>query len=289
MLSPYVASQCQGQDQKAQTPDWLLARLHDEFHFDFDPCPNSWTPHCGWSGLDIPWGRCTYVNPPYDACAEWLSKAVHELHTRGVTSVFLIPTRPWTNYWKEHVWPHASEVRILDSTVAFKGYTTKLPTSLCLVIFYAPDAPLRMLDRPSRTTRLFHVPEAQTIQTLLDRIVYPAGYLPSHVHLLMGSLGVLGELVAQYHRDRTAQPLVLIFAARLEAAPFHQHIFPACDDLYFTHPVLKADDTKQRLYSGSVVAIFDTDLTRRAALANHSEYALLTSPYDATPPPDTRA
>lgn len=286
MLTPWLASQSRGEDQLAQTPDWLMERLHAEFAFDFDPCPSDWRPGCGWSGLEIDWGSSSYVNPPYDSCGDWLAKAVRERQTRGCGSVFLIPFRPWTVYWREWVWPHASEVRLLDHTVAFKGYGDKrLPTALCLVVYYAPLAPLRVLDRFSRPARLLVVPEPCRVSTLAEGVlVHGAGYAAAQVRVLMGSLNELLGLVAAYQRDR-ATPLVAVFAARCEAQPFLQAVLPHCDDLYFTHPVLKGDDTGQRLYSGSVVAVFDTNLTRRARLAAYAApHTLLFSTYDASVP-----
>ena len=45
------------------TPPDLLARLDAEFHFDFDPCPCP-KPD-GYDSLSVPWGRMSYVNPPF--------------------------------------------------------------------------------------------------------------------------------------------------------------------------------------------------------------------------------
>lgn len=41
----------------------MYARLNAEYHFDFDPCPNPLP--AGFDGLTVPWGRMSYVNPPF--------------------------------------------------------------------------------------------------------------------------------------------------------------------------------------------------------------------------------
>lgn len=44
------------------TPPDLYAKLDEEFHFDFDPCP--WPKPEGFDGLTCDWGQRNYVNPP---------------------------------------------------------------------------------------------------------------------------------------------------------------------------------------------------------------------------------
>ncbi len=45
------------------TPPEMYAELDDQYHFDCDPCPNP-LPE-GFDGLRAPWGRMSYVNPPF--------------------------------------------------------------------------------------------------------------------------------------------------------------------------------------------------------------------------------
>lgn len=63
-----------GQDGKHYwlTPLDLYQKLNEEFHFDFDPCPNYDNPLPGmpllpedFDGLTQPWGRSNYINPPF--------------------------------------------------------------------------------------------------------------------------------------------------------------------------------------------------------------------------------
>lgn len=45
------------------TPPDLYAKLDNEFHFDFDPCPYPLPD--GLDGLTCEWGKRNYVNPPF--------------------------------------------------------------------------------------------------------------------------------------------------------------------------------------------------------------------------------
>jgi len=67
------------------TPPELYAELDAEFHFDFDPCP--YPLPVGFDGLSVPWGRSSYVNPPFGAVMHngkragptaWARKAIAE-------------------------------------------------------------------------------------------------------------------------------------------------------------------------------------------------------------------
>jgi len=44
-----------------KTPKDLYDKLDAEFNFDCDPCPVNPT----FDGLNIEWGKCNFVNPPY--------------------------------------------------------------------------------------------------------------------------------------------------------------------------------------------------------------------------------
>lgn len=115
------------------TPKWLYEVLDAEFNFDFDPCPLSPTE----DGLEVAWKASNYVNPPFSDIGTWLEKAIHELYKKENATgkaVFLIPFRPHTKYWKM-VYQYASEVRILTEQIRFEGYETRLPLTLCIVVF----------------------------------------------------------------------------------------------------------------------------------------------------------
>ena len=83
------------------TPPDLMARLAAEFGFDFDACPYP-VPQ-GFDGLTDPWGRSTYVNPPFGAVIHrgkkkgptaWARKAIAEA-SEGKRVVLVYPIDKW--------------------------------------------------------------------------------------------------------------------------------------------------------------------------------------------------
>ena len=79
------------------TPPDLMARLQAEFDFDFDACP--YPRPAGFDGLKEPWGKRTWVNPPFNRAnasgmgmSAWARKAVSEA-SDGKLAVFIGPVR----------------------------------------------------------------------------------------------------------------------------------------------------------------------------------------------------
>lgn len=92
-----------GEDAKHYwlTPPDLYAKLDDEFHFDFDPCPYP-LPE-GFDGLTCEWGSSNYVNPPFGSIMHrgkkkgptaWVRKAITEFK-KGKTVVLVYPVDKW--------------------------------------------------------------------------------------------------------------------------------------------------------------------------------------------------
>lgn len=80
------------------TPPALMEKLRAEFKFDFDPCP--YPRPMEHNGLVLPWGKCNYVNPPFNkkdapfgGPSAFVRKAISEQQL-GNTSVFILPL-PW--------------------------------------------------------------------------------------------------------------------------------------------------------------------------------------------------
>lgn len=97
------------------TPPKLFADLTEEFDFDFDACP--FPKPENFDGLSAPWGRSSYVNPPFGSIVQdgkkkgptaWARKAIEEFKT-GKDVVLVYPIDKWVLMLLEH----ASEVRNL--------------------------------------------------------------------------------------------------------------------------------------------------------------------------------
>lgn len=84
------------------TPPDLYKKLNDEFHFDFDPCP--YPRPKGFDGLEVEWGKSSYVNPPFrikDAYkgrgpTQFVRKAIEE-NKKGKSVVLLLPVQSYVN------------------------------------------------------------------------------------------------------------------------------------------------------------------------------------------------
>ncbi len=78
------------------TPPEIYAKLDQEFHFDFDPCPY---PFNGVDGTEIEWGKSNYLNPPFGKTGkfcgrgptDFIRKAISE-NQKGKTVVILMNT-----------------------------------------------------------------------------------------------------------------------------------------------------------------------------------------------------
>jgi len=103
-------------NDKWMTPPEIYNPLHEEFKFNFDPCPINWTEEDP-SGLSMPWGTSTFCNPPYSATAKWIEKASLEAH-KGKTIVMLINAVTDTKAFHEYIYNKA-EIRFLKGRIKF--------------------------------------------------------------------------------------------------------------------------------------------------------------------------
>lgn len=132
-----------GERDTVATPDDLFDGLHKLFQFTYDPCPlGAFVNGLAPDGLDEPWGPSCYVNPPYSDPEPWLARGA-ELATRdGTRSVFLVPARVETHYWRDYVFPYASQVWFCSTGIKFKGFNIKFPMGLSVIIYgHYPSLP----------------------------------------------------------------------------------------------------------------------------------------------------
>lgn len=82
-------------------------------------------------GLAARWTGRVFVNPPFDALAEWLAKADQEHLSHNAEIVFLLPARTDTSYWHELV-SKAAAVCFWRGRMKFQGAasTAPFPTAL---------------------------------------------------------------------------------------------------------------------------------------------------------------
>ena len=115
-----------------KTPKAVYQVLDAEFHFDFDPCPTN--PQ--FDGLNVRWGSCNFVNPPYGReLPKWIEKSWYEYHSRdNVTVVLLIPSRTDTRWWHDYCMK-ATEIRFIRGRLKFDDQKNSAPFPSAIVIF----------------------------------------------------------------------------------------------------------------------------------------------------------
>ena len=144
-------------NQTWETPTALLETLHAVFgRFDLDPCaPRKSRTRVkakvhltdADDGLSVPWNGVVFVNPPYGrTLAAWVAKAHREVEEgRAKTVVALLPARPDTAYWHDHVASHAA-VYFLRGRLRFGEGTQSAPFPSALAIWGADPETLATLD-----------------------------------------------------------------------------------------------------------------------------------------------
>lgn len=125
-----------------ETPPWLFRKLDDEFHFTWDVCATANNKKCRdfWpqelNGLEKPWGKVNWCNPPYSDQMPWAKKALIETE-KGNTTVMLCMCDTSTQFFKFCALA-ADEVRLLDRRVQFVGATSPARFASMIVVFRPP-------------------------------------------------------------------------------------------------------------------------------------------------------
>jgi phage N-6-adenine-methyltransferase len=116
--------------QDWRTPKAVYEGLDAEFDFEFDPCPSGAT----FDGLKVPWGKSSFVNPPYGrAMGAWVEKAIAEAAI-GKLVVFLLPSRTDTIWW-HRLMECASEIRFIKGRLRFDdgGGKATFPSAVIVI------------------------------------------------------------------------------------------------------------------------------------------------------------
>lgn len=113
-----------------KTPKAVYQILDAEFNFDFDPCP----ANPKFDGLDVEWGGCNYVNPPYGReIGAWVAKAYAE-YQKGKIVVLLVPSRTDTKWWHDYCMK-AEGIRFIRGRLKFDDQENSAPFPSAIVIF----------------------------------------------------------------------------------------------------------------------------------------------------------
>ena len=115
-----------------RTPESFYSKLHEEFNFNFDPCPIGGLLNGLIDGLNCEWGARTFCNPPYSQIAKWVKKAYEESQ-KGKTVVLLIPSRTDTRWW--HDYCMKGEIRFIKGRLKFGDAKNSAPFPSAVVIF----------------------------------------------------------------------------------------------------------------------------------------------------------
>jgi|TARA_R110000824_G_C14655158_1_gene617128 phage N-6-adenine-methyltransferase len=106
------------------TPSYIYDELNNEFNFDFDPCPLQHNIE-DWNGLEVEWGSCNFVNPPYSRKLKesFVKKAIEE-SKKGKICILLLPVSTSTILFHEFILPNKKEIRFIKKRIKFIGVNT---------------------------------------------------------------------------------------------------------------------------------------------------------------------
>lgn len=122
------------------TPPWLFNYATTRFGaFDLDVCALPETAKCQKfftpedDGLQQPWLKNNWCNPPYSKITPWVEKAASEASFNHNT-VLLLPADVSTK-WFAAVWEASCEILIINHRVSFVGSngSPKFASLLCLI------------------------------------------------------------------------------------------------------------------------------------------------------------
>ena len=123
-------------DQAARTPPCLLKYIERRFGELKDMAPVN--PTHDSLAAATRFAPRNYINPPFNDVERWLEKAISEQLLYGCATLFLIPFRPHTVYYKR-LCGRFSFVELLSSGVTFVPYDRPIPHAICFVGIGLPN------------------------------------------------------------------------------------------------------------------------------------------------------
>ena len=114
------------------TPPHIVAAVRDALggEISLDPCAALGSPveasvqyhqALGDDGLINSWDYpAIYCNPPYSNVGPWFARGV-EAAASGSRVIFLVPLRPETAHWRDHIWPNNVRVLVPSGRIRFVG------------------------------------------------------------------------------------------------------------------------------------------------------------------------
>jgi len=126
-----------------ETPQGLLDKLHEEFHFELDVCATPKNARCKKyyspeeDGLKQEWKGVCWMNPLYGReIGKWMKKA-YESALAGATVVCLVPARTDTVWWFDYC--TKGEIRFIKGRLKFSDLKNAAPFPSAIIVF-SPDS-----------------------------------------------------------------------------------------------------------------------------------------------------
>ena len=238
-------------DQKAQTPDWMLHWVKETFGNYFDPCPAG--PK--FDGLKIPWKKLNYVNPPYDDIASWLDKAVYECKTNNSVSVFFIPFRLHTKYIQRNLNFIKCSI-ILNKCVAFKGYSDRLPHALHVCVVGPRSYRLPRCMKGVKKQVSGHIVPVTNMKSLVAQ----STPFCNDISVLKGKVSEPLSAILKQKTLTKSSSFGVVCPARLDNRVLYDEGFIKCSTMLFGNQPLKS--TQGKFIGGTCVLLFGASVPR---------------------------
>ena len=124
------------------TPQDLFDVLNEKYHFDLDPCADTFNHKCELyytkeeDGLKRPWeGHNVYCNPPYGReIGKWVQRGYEQSKLPNTSVVMLLPARTDTKWFHEFIYGKG-EITFLKGRLKFGNSRNSAPFPSMIVVF----------------------------------------------------------------------------------------------------------------------------------------------------------